>query len=328
MSAPYPWQQRQWQALDARRQAQRLPHGLLLHGPAGTGKNDFAARFAQGLLCRTPDDGTRPCGTCQACLLVAAGTHPDLLRLSPEEDSKVIRVDQVRSLSSRLGSKSQFGGYRVAVITPAERMNTEAANSLLKTLEEPGADTVLLLVSTQPARLPATVRSRCQQIAFPVPAGDLAREWLHGHCGQMADTAALLALANGAPLAALQLAQEGGLGQRDALFADLMALLEHRQDPVQLAGKWQTLDLENGLRWIGGWTCDMIRLQAARQPPHLGSFDRAAELAQMARRLSPRWLFEQLDRVGEARRLMHTSVSPQAIWEHVLIPLRNAGAGR
>ncbi len=321
----FPWQVKQWQGLQERVRAGRLPHGLLLHGPAGTGKEEFANQFAQSLLCRTPDASGNPCGACQPCHLVAAGTHPDMQQISPEEDRKVIRVDQIRALSTRLSAKSQFGGFRVAVITPAERMNTEAANSLLKTLEEPGADTVLLLVTAQPARLPATVRSRCQRLAFPLPDRGVAEAWL-GQFGS--DPVALLAVANGAPLAGRRLAEEGGVEQRDALFADLASLIRDRGDPVQLAGKWQSLDLANGLAWIGGWTCDLIRLQAAAKPPRLENVDRTAELEAIARCIPRRTLFEQLDRLGEARRLLHTAVSPQAILESVLLPLKNGDVGR
>lgn len=327
MSAPYPWQTAQWQALDARRRAGRLAHGLLLHGPEGTGKNDFAERFAQSLLCSASSASGEPCGSCQACMLIAAGTHPDLQRLRPEEDSKMIRVDQVRGLSARLSAKSQFGGFRVAIITPAERMNAAAANSLLKTLEEPGPDTVLLLVSAQPASLPATVRSRCQQLAFPVPEAEIAHSWVAARCRDE-DPTALLALANHAPLAALRLAEEGGLAQREELFTDLLALLRKGEDPVRLAGKWQSLELRRSLDWLSGWICDLIRLQAAARPPQLGSVDRADELGAIARQVPPQALFAELDRLGEARRLMHTAVSPQAILESVLIPLRNACAGR
>lgn len=324
--APYPWQQAQWRTLMERLRAGRLAHGLLLYGPAGTGKEAFAERLAYALLCRQPRADGAPCGTCQACALNAAGTHPDLARVHPE-DSKFIRVDQIRALSARLSVTSQLGGYRVAVIAPAQRMNAEAANSLLKTLEEPGADTVLLLVSSQPARLPATIRSRCQRVAFPLPPADVAAGWLRD-CGHDEDPAALLALADGAPLAALQLAQEGGAAQRQALLEDLEALLLRQQDPVQLAAKWQGLELEQGLRWIGSWTSDMIRLQAVAAPPHLSSGGRSEQLAALARRLPAEAWFAQLDRVGEARRLLHTAVSPQAILEQVLIPLKNAGSGR
>lgn len=328
MSAPFPWQQSQWQHLQRRAAEGRLAHGLLLQGPAGTGKNVFAERFAQSLLCTQPQPDGNPCGACQACLLVTAGSHPDLLRVQPEEDSKVIRVDQIRGLTARLASKSQFGGYRVACITPAERLNTEAANSMLKTLEEPGADTVLLLVSAQPARLPITVRSRCQSVAFPLPAPAQASAWLAERHRDM-DPAKALALANGAPLAALQMLEEGGLEQRDALFQDFVALLEQRSDPVLVAGKWQqSLDLERGLGWIGSWVCDMIRLQVSTQPPVLGSIDRTADLARLAGRIPVKQLFRHLDRLNEARRLLQTAVSPQAILELVLIPLKNHSAGR
>jgi len=179
-----PWQAEHWTRLQARRQRDALPHALLLCGAAGLGKRAFAQRFVQGLLCAEPADGD-PCGRCRSCLLVAAGTHPDVVSLSfgsrkdGVQRSEIV-VDQIRELSARLAMSSQFGGWQVATIDPADAMNPAAANALLKTLEEPSAQTMLVLLSDAPWRLPQTIRSRCQRIEFQLPAAAAALAWLQG----------------------------------------------------------------------------------------------------------------------------------------------------
>jgi DNA polymerase-3 subunit delta' len=151
--------------------AGRLPHALLIHESAGGGGEWLAIWAAQLVLCQRPE--RQPCGACVGCRRVASLQHPDLMLLRATEDSRQIRIEQVRELTAELALTSHAGGYKVALVTPAEALNRFAANALLKTLEEPPARTLLILVTTQPSRLPPTVLSRCQRLRLraPRPAG-------------------------------------------------------------------------------------------------------------------------------------------------------------
>ncbi|KZC19883.1 DNA polymerase III subunit delta', partial [Rhodanobacter denitrificans] len=196
-----PWHAEHWTRLQARRQRDALPHALLLCGAAGLGKRAFAQRFVQGLLCAEPVDGDA-CGHCRSCLLLNAGSHPDVvtlgfgLRKDGVQRSEIV-VDQIRELSARLAMASQFGGWQVALIDPADAMNPAAANALLKTLEEPAAQTMLILLADAPWRLPQTIRSRCQRIEFQLPVTADALAWLQAEGAR--DAAGALAAAGGNP---------------------------------------------------------------------------------------------------------------------------------
>jgi DNA polymerase-3 subunit delta' len=240
----YAWQQAEWQRLETLVQEERLPHALLVSGHAGIGKQRFALAFAARLLCRSPQP-QGACTQCKSCQLLAAGTHPDFMLLQPETDAKTgktakaVKVDQVRELVGFAEKSAQLGGYRLVVVEPAHLLNVQAANALLKTLEEPGRQTLILLVTAQPLSLPATVRSRCQQLALPVPATAEALAWL-GPQVRGDDTARLLlALADGAPLAALALQEAPWFGERERLLRDLGGLSEGRQSPLAVAQRWQ-----------------------------------------------------------------------------------------
>ncbi len=183
--AMLPWQVDTARAELARRAS--WPHALLLHGPRGIGKHALALQFAQALLCETSRGDGLACGMCAGCRYAVAGQHPDLMRLEllvvdPEEDTlqavDAIAIDRVRALTDFVQLTSHRQRAKVAVIAPAERMNAAAANALLKTLEEPPAGTFLILVSDQPGRVPATLRSRCRLLAAPVPTWAEACAWL------------------------------------------------------------------------------------------------------------------------------------------------------
>jgi len=180
MTTLYPWLETYRQTIATALAQGRLPHALLLTGLQGVGKGVLAEAIAGQLLCPAATLETGPCGHCDACAQLNAGSHPDYLRIQPEEDSSVIKVDQIRLLAEKLSFSSHQGGYKVAVLNPAGNMNINAANSLLKTLEEPSDNTVLLLICERPSQLPATVRSRCQQIRVEVPGQDVALQWLAG----------------------------------------------------------------------------------------------------------------------------------------------------
>ncbi len=218
-----------------------VPHALLIAGPAGLGKRALAGAFSALLLCERREGRARACGECRACRLLAAGTHPDRLYLSfgLRDDGKPrteLTIDQIRTLGERLAMRPQFGGWQVALIDPADALNRNAANALLKTLEEPSAGTVIVLISDHPARLVATIRSRCQRIDVVFPPAAQALTWLTAQ--GVADAAAALRAGAGNPGLALALARDGGLAQRAEVVRDLAALWAGSGSPFEVASRW------------------------------------------------------------------------------------------
>jgi DNA polymerase-3 subunit delta' len=315
----FPWQQSQWQRLQAARQQGRLPHALLLTGPQGLGKAEFARLFAQSLLCDAPLQEGVPCGHCRYCQLFQAGSHPDIQYVTPPEGKKVISVDQIREIGRFVTLKSQYAGHKVVIIEPAEAMNINASNSLLKTLEEPSAETLLLLVTHQPAQLPATIRSRCQEVRFGIDA-DAGRAWLAQQLPAGADLELLLALADAAPLKALQLAEEGLPEQRGALLEGVEQLSAGSLDPVALAAQCIKQGPEWSLDCLYSWTADMIRMKSAgAQPPHSANPDLQDRLHKLADQVSLTGLFLLQDRVREAQRALERNLNPTLALESLLI---------
>ncbi|MDQ5911263.1 MAG: polymerase subunit delta [Pseudomonadota bacterium] len=290
-----PWHDAQWRQLQQRRTAGRLAHALLLTGPAGLGKLTFARRLGQALLCESPDTGGDACGRCRSCRLFQAGTHPDYSPVQPAEEGKVIKIDQIRDLCAFLSYTPQYGGYKIALLQPADRLNVNAANSLLKTLEEPLGDCLLLLVTAQPARLPATVRSRCQILSFSSPSPDIALPWLKARIAGGLDAAVLLETAGGAPLAALTYADGERWRRRKELADNYEQVMAGRLDPIRAAEHWARGDLAENLRWLVSWQIDQIRLKMSPQPPRLNNPDLRSRLRGWAERQAPRLLFERLD---------------------------------
>ena len=260
-----PWHEEHWSRLQARRERDAMPHALLLCGPAGLGKREFMHHFAQGLLCQQPSHG-EPCGHCRSCLLFAAGTHPDYavlsygLRKDGVQRSEIV-VDQIRELSARLAMNSQFGGWQVASIDPADAMNPAAANALLKTLEEPAAQTMLILLADAPWRLPQTIRSRCQRIEFHMPATADALAWLQAE--GVRDAAGALAAAGGNPGLARAWAGEGALERRQEVRKDLAALAAGRGQPTDVVKRWLDSEPAQRLWFAAQVTADEIKARSA-----------------------------------------------------------------
>ncbi len=345
-----PWHHHSWQRLIHRHRLGRLPHALLLVGAVGQGKGVLAHYFAQALLCRSLDSSGTPCGTCGGCRRFLAETHPDFLRIQPERETKAdsgdeegakeessgktaikgsrwIKVEQIRALGEWISLRPHYGGRKVAILNPAEQMNSSAANGLLKTLEEPPGDAVLILLTPAPTQLPITIRSRCQTVILPPVSPAQGVPWLLAQ--GVADPAlATLAfnLAEGAPLAALELAKGDVLSRRRALFGELEGVVSGRLSPLAVAQNWIPLLAETlALQW--SWLADMIRLLSAPGTRAVVNTDLADGLARLARQLGLERLYGLLDRVTEARRLVQGSSNPnpQLLLEDLLIPWRGQG---
>jgi DNA polymerase-3 subunit delta' len=247
-----PWHEEGWRLLAERRARGSLPHALLFCGPVGLGKRDFADAFARSLLCIAAGAEGQACGQCRACKLFDARSHPDCVRVNLElrDDGKLrteIIVDQIRALGARLAMTAQFGGHQIALIDPADAMNANASNALLKTLEEPTAATLIILLSDAPARLSATIRSRCQRIDFRLPSTTQALAWLAAQSVDAKTAAIALNASGGNPGQALIWAGSGGLALREEVAADLRAVYAGTTTPLDVANRWSRAEAETRL---------------------------------------------------------------------------------
>lgn len=269
MSAIVPWLANAWQVWASRLAADRVPHAVLVAGPAGLGKRAFVDALVAGVLCTSRAADGHACGECRGCRLRVAGTHPDLRRVTfalndKGEPRSEIVVDQVRELGTRLVQTSQLGGWRVSVIDPAEAMNAAAANALLKTLEEPEPGAILVLVSDAPARLVATIRSRCQRIDARFPSREVAGQWLAARGIAPALAAASLELAAGNPGMALALAGAAERTLAQDVARDLAGIASGAIRPAEAAARWHKDNAE--LRLV--LAAQAVRLAAWRQAGH------------------------------------------------------------
>ena len=295
-----------------------MPHALLLTGLAGLGKGVLADAVARQLLCEAATLEAGSCGRCAACAQINAGSHPDYIKVQLEEDASVIKVDQIRWLAEKLSFSSHQGGYKVAVLNTADKMNINAANSLLKTLEEPSDNTVLVLVCERASQLPPTVRSRCQQLKVDVPGRESALEWLSGQ-GITTTAATYLQMAHGAPLEALKQAQADSIEARRAHFDALVDILDGRTAPLTTALSWSKEDDMQGIRWMRDWLMDLLRIVITGQTSGVRSADLLDRLVRLARRLDSRILFEQLERINRVLGVTAGSLNRQLLTEEILL---------
>ncbi|EKF75199.1 DNA polymerase III subunit delta' [Alcanivorax hongdengensis A-11-3] len=318
VQVPCPWHQQEMTRLLEQHEQGRLPHALLLSGVAGTGKLRLAQSLAQTLLCEKPSGGVA-CGQCQGCQLSSAGTHPDLHTLYPDEPGKAIKIDQVRQLVAFATRTAQYSGYRVAIIRPAEALNRNAQNALLKTLEEPGSQTLLLLVSDQPSLLLPTIRSRCQQRPLPLPAPGQALDWLSPQVGESASS--LLAAAQGAPLRALELEQADWFADRQRLLEALVNVAEGRQSAAQASPALSRHDPKILAPVIYGWLSACLHQHYSGEEGSDPAL--SALLARLARAVPPARLLRAAQRVLEGRRALQQGANPnkELLYEQWLLVL-------
>lgn len=294
MNQRFVWQQEIWQKL-MRNRVLRC-HALLLKGKKGIGKFTFARLMAKSLLCLDPDEDNTACGKCASCHWFEQHTHPNFRMLLPEvlsaelniqtgrtdrsmpdasehqstadkskkKPSQQIGIDQIRELNNLVYLSGHQKSDKIVLISPAEAMNTAAANALLKKLEEPPENTVFILVSHQPQRLLPTVRSRCQQITMPIPDTETAGRWLMQHLQQQSgsdkpeNVSMLLSLSGFSPLSALSI--QDTIKQHQQFIEGIS--VPERFDSLALAEGLQNQDLTITVDWMQKWCYDLVCFHA------------------------------------------------------------------
>jgi len=313
-SGDLPWLTSPMRLLAGAHAAGRLAHALLIHESPGTGGDQLALWAAKLVLCSEP--ARAPCGVCLACRRVDTAQHPDLVRLQPMEESKQIRIDEVRELIADLTLTSHQGGFKVAIISPADALNRNSANALLKTLEEPTPQTLLMLVATQPSRLPATLLSRCQRIRIRPPARSEALAWLQSKKGP-GDWNSVLDTLGEAPLWATDVDPKSV-----AEFAvETRRVLDETDgggaDPALTAERWWRTDLPLRLLCIENWLTDRIRGHFARdgisvEMPSAMHLQRGARVPNIPR------LFTLVDAVQDLKSTLDTPINRSLALESLL----------
>lgn len=262
MNELYPWQKDDWARLQSLRS--RASQGLLFQGQKGIGKLDLALNYARALLCEHPIEDGHACGKCQACHWFEQGSHPDFRFLQPESEteeteagkkpSRQISVDQIRGLADFMGMTAHQGGRRVVIIHPAEAMNANAANALLKNLEEPPSGLLFILVTHKPQALLPTLLSRCLSFVLATPDAATATNYLAAQ--GIKNPADALAASGFSPLQALQNAAENGTDAREKLLRALQQPLS--LDVFALAEALHKTEQVQVVQWLQQWCHDLI----------------------------------------------------------------------
>ena len=318
----YPWQTQPLETLLAQVGTGKLPHAILITGAEGIGKLNFALAFVQRIFCKQAM-GTSPCGTCDACHMFNVATHPDIKRIAPPEGKQAILVDQIRELIEYVSLTPHSAPKKVAVIEQAELLNVNAANSLLKTLEEPPASSMLILVTHRPDRLLPTILSRCQTMLFATPDENQAREWLSSKIENQDDISALLALSGGAPLKALSYSENSMLEKRNKLFSEMEDLSIGKKNPIEIAKSWFKNDLDLAVNCLTSWVTDMVRLKASESMDNISNPDLKVSLLKLVKTAELKNLLDYYQSLGKVNQLKKSNINSQMILEDLLVEWKN-----
>jgi len=322
-----PWLSRAWQTVQSRVAEDRLPHALILVGERGVGKRAWAEAVGGLLLCDNPlnRESGQPiaCGQCKQCELLAAASHPDIRVYAPEK-SRMVKVDQVRALSSFAVASPQVAHHKVAIIDRADQLNINAANALLKTLEEPLPDVTLILLQESGRPVLPTIRSRCQTLTVPVPANNEANQWLASRVRDFPEDAQpsadvlakALMLAGNAPRLALDYATGDFIGLRDTALERFKEFMKSRIPVGEAAKAFKAIGLEDTLWLFETWAADLARLIGGGNARDTEASDMLGFLA----RTTPAWrAHELLDMVKDSRAAGVYNASPELEASRLLI---------
>lgn len=325
----YPWHEGSWDYFIKAREKNHLPHALLLSGENGIGKLDFANRLVKSLLCITTHENAAAgsvenikeydaCNHCQACKTYESKANPDYLSIDLLEDKQQIGVDQVRQLSAFLSLSRSFNCYRVVLLNQVERMNLNAANSLLKSLEEPTNNTVIILLTSQFNRLLPTIKSRCQILKLTTPTKSVAQKWMQQHSPELKNPAELLDMAYGKPLAALKIDAEE-IQSREKFSKDLIGLIKNQESITTIAKAWEKYNSELLLNWQITWVQDFLKQSIQGKTLESTEEKHTLTLLELSKLKSLTQLWQIYHELIKQKRYIHTSVNPLMFVENMLI---------
>jgi len=300
-----------------------MPHAILLKSTGGLGIEQLADKLAEFFLCNAPLDNGSACKQCKSCGLLTAQTHPDYHKLTVAEDKSLLSVDQIRELVDQCMERPHQGGYRIAIVQPGDKINANAANALLKTLEEPGSDTLIILIADNNLQYPATILSRCQVFTLLSPKESDATQWILEEQSEASwnesEVKLALRMSNGAPIKALELLNNEQLSFRTLFLKDLNKISLGQIDPEKFVASIDKIQIPDILKWLYSLSLDSYKLSTNIDATMLINFDQTELLKRMsvlpANRLNP-WI----DRIVEARRLLTTTsnITPQLILEDLM----------
>lgn len=301
-----PWHEKIWENFSNARIQNHLPHALLITGAKGTGKELFSDRVVKSLLC-TQLINSEACNQCTSCKTYNSNANPDYLEVSLLEGKQQITVDQIRQLSQFLNFTRSFEGYRVVLIRSIEKMNRNAANSLLKSLEEPTGNTIIILISDNISSVLPTIKSRCQKLFLPQPSREIALSWLQeaNKNNKKTDLKELLELSNGSPIGALDIPENMLLEKKD-FSDDIFSVLNGKKSIIEIAKKWEKYDLDTLLNWQISWASMAIKKALITQSNTLNINDLPEYLA---RKTIPIKLWLLYSSLVKQKQYIHTSVN-------------------
>ena len=332
MNQLYPWQDELWQRWITLRV--RMPQALLLKGAEGIGKLNFALNMAQSLLCGQPLNSTAACQICPACHWFTQQSHPDFKLIQPaamtvaegekekEGDKKPARqitIEQIRSLTDFASLSSHQNGYRVVIIHPAEAMNNNAANALLKILEEPPKQTLIMLISHRPQRLLPTIRSRCLAFPMPLPSLEMAVSWLQQQ--KLATPMDFLAQTGFSPLLAMQLAENSQVHEQYHHFIREISQPE-KVDVYALSDYLKNTEPVKMIHWLQQWCYDLMGCKLTGKTRYF--HEQTDLINKLTAKVDVHRILQYQSKLTIAKRESLHPLNPKLLYESILLAYQQA----
>lgn len=311
------WHDKAWEKYINARVQQRLPHALLITGLKGVGKSIFAKKMVKSLLCINNSNNFDACKQCRSCKTYNSGANPDYLEVKLLEGKQQISVDQIRQLSEFLNHTRSFDSYRVVLIEPVERMNRNAANSLLKCLEEPSNNTVIILVAENMNSVLPTIKSRCHRLPLPLPSRKTAISWLKERIKDSDNLEELLIISNDSPLIALDI-PDNLVKLKNDFENDLSMVISERKSVTETAKKWEKHNHSELINWQIISLQKLIKNRVTSQKTN-DTTNTENSLLSIMRQVSAQQLWLLYESIISQKHYVHTSVNSLMFIENMIM---------